>query len=118
MAEKNGNWLDGLFTQHISTRDMSIAEEIVRALGGRWNRDSGMCRCPAHEDRNPSLSVEQHNGSVLVHCHAGCPQDAVLDALAAQGLDIRRPNGVNSDGHISDYRHPELGKPSHVWTLR
>ena len=74
-----------------------------------------MCRCPAHEDRNPSLSVKQRNGRVLVHCHAGCPQDAVLDALAAQGLDIRRSNDVNSDGHISDYRHPELGKPSYVW---
>ncbi len=74
-----------------------------------------MCRCPAHEDRNPSLSVKQRNGRVLVHCHAGCPQDAVLDALAAQGLDILRSNDVNSDGHISDYRHPELGKPSYVW---
>ena len=74
-----------------------------------------MCRCPAHEDSNPSLSVEQHNGRVLVHCHAGCPQDAVLDALAAQGLDIRRSNDVNSDGHISDYRHPKLGKSSYVW---
>ena len=94
---------------------MSTAEEIVRALGGRWNLDSGMCRCPAHEDRNPSLSVKQRNGRVLVHCHAGCRQDAVLDALAVQGLDIRRSNGVNSDGHISDYCHPELGKPSHVW---
>ena len=94
---------------------MSTAEEIVQALKGRWNRGSGMCRCPAHEDDNPSLSVEQQNGRVLVHCHAGCPQDAVLDALAAQGLDIRHSNDVNSDGHISDYRHPELGKPSHVW---
>ena len=94
---------------------MSTAGEIVRALGGRWNRDSGMCRCPAHEDGNPSLSVEQHNGRVLVHCHAGCPQDAVLDALAAQGLDIRRSNDVNSDGHISDCRHPELGKWSYIW---
>ena len=94
---------------------MSTAEEIVQALEGRWNRDSGMCRCPAHEDSNPSLSVEQNNGRVLVHCHAGCPQDAVLDALAAQSLDIRRSNDVNSDGHISDYRHPKLGKSSYVW---
>ena len=74
-----------------------------------------MCRCPAHEDRNPSLSVKQRNGRVLVHCHAGCPQDAVLDALAAQGLDIRRANSATSGGPIGDYSHPELGKPSHVW---
>ena len=74
-----------------------------------------MCRCPAHEDRNPSLSVKQHNGMPLVHCHAGCPQDDVLDALAAQGLDIRRANSATSGGPIGDYSHPELGKPSHIW---
>ena len=94
---------------------MIRAEEIVRALGGRWNQDRGMCRCPAHEDHNPSLSMTQHNGRVLVHCHAGCPQDAVLDALAAQGLDIRCFDEVNSGDPIGDYRHPELGKASHTW---
>ena len=94
---------------------MIRAEEIVRALGGRWNQNCGMCRCPAHEDHNPSLSVKQHNGRVLVHCHAGCPQDAVLDALAAQGLDIRYFDEVNSGDPIGDYHHPKLGKASHTW---
>ena len=94
---------------------MIRAEEIVRALEGRWNQDCGMCRCPAHEDHNPSLSVKQHNGRVLVHCHAACPQDAVLDALAARGLDIRRFSDVTSDGLVGNYRHPELGKASHIW---
>ena len=91
------------------------AETIARALGGKKIGSGWMACCPAHEDGNPSLSVEQRNGRVLVHCHAGCRQDAVLDALAAKGLDIRRSNGATSGGPFSDYRHPELGKPSHVW---
>ena len=91
------------------------AETIARALGGKKIGSGWMACCPAHEDGNPSLSVEQCNGRVLVHCHAGCRQDAVLDALAAKGLDIRRSNGATSGGPFSDYRHPELGKPSHVW---
>ena len=75
-----------------------------------------MCRCPAHEDRNPSLSVTQRGGQVLVHCHAGCTQEAVLEALEARGLDICQPdNGVNGAARIGEYRHPELGKPSHTW---
>jgi putative DNA primase/helicase len=45
-----------------------------------------MCRCPAHDDRNPSLSVSKANGRLLVHCHAGCTQDAVIGELKRLGL--------------------------------
>lgn len=59
------------------------AGELVRALGGRH----GTARCPAHRDRNPSLSVrDTGDGRPLVHCHAGCPQDAVIAALRDLGL--------------------------------
>jgi hypothetical protein len=38
-----------------------------------------MACCPAHDDRNPSLSVRRApDGRVLVHCFAGCSLDAVL----------------------------------------
>lgn len=92
-------------------------ETIVRKLGGRWDMQqaNGMCRCPAHDDHTPSLSVSERDGSVLVHCHAGCPQDDVLGALAAQGMDIRRSDGVNGASQIDDYCHPKLGKPSRTW---
>ncbi|MGO8906430.1 MAG: hypothetical protein ACLQMH_12525 [Solirubrobacteraceae bacterium] len=44
-------------------------------------------RCPAHEDRNASLSVGVgRDGRALVHCHAGCD---VLDVLDALGLSWR-----------------------------
>lgn len=54
----------------------------VRATGrGQW-----LARCPAHEDRSPSLSVrELDDGRILLHCFAGC---AVRDALQAVGLDL------------------------------
>jgi hypothetical protein len=45
-----------------------------------------MARCPAHEDRNPSLSIREVEGKVLLHCHAGCSQQDVIDALKARGL--------------------------------
>lgn len=60
------------------------AEEILMLLEGvrqvgprRW-----MARCPAHEDRNPSLSItEGKDGRVLLHCFAGCRTEDVLQAL-------------------------------------
>jgi DNA primase len=47
----------------------------------RRDGDGWKICCPAHEDKNPSLSVAEKNGRLLFHCHAGCKQDDVLRAL-------------------------------------
>ena len=45
-----------------------------------------MARCPAHADDKASLGIkEAGDGRVLVHCHAGCSQDAVITP-ARRGL--------------------------------
>jgi hypothetical protein len=63
------------------------AETIAKALGGRKAGGGWAARCPAHDDRTPSLSVRDtdHN-KVLVHCHAGCQQGRVISALRGRGL--------------------------------
>ena len=77
--------------------------QIVSALKGRWNPGSwGTCCCPAHDDRSPSLSVKQTRDIVLVKCHAGCPQDRVIDALRARGLWSER----ESSGHLAPRAAP------------
>jgi putative DNA primase/helicase len=49
-------------------------------------KGSGDTHCPAHEDGQPSLSVSERSGVTLVHCQAGCAQDAVIAALVERGL--------------------------------
>src|SRR6266851_2738687 len=46
----------------------------------------GLTHCPAHDDRNPSLSVTEPEGKVLLKCFAGCTQDAVIEELRSRGL--------------------------------
>ena len=41
------------------------AETIAKALGGRRTGGGWMARCPAHEDRTPSLSIRDADGTVL-----------------------------------------------------
>ncbi|MEO5858717.1 MAG: DUF927 domain-containing protein [Pyrinomonadaceae bacterium] len=36
--------------------------------------------CPAHNDRNPSLSITTKDNKVLLRCHAGCTVEAVCAA--------------------------------------
>ena len=63
------------------------AEEIARVLNGHKVGSGWMARCPAHDDRNPSLSLcDTNDGKILVHCHAGCDQRTVIAALGDLGL--------------------------------
>jgi putative DNA primase/helicase len=63
------------------------AETIATALGGRRIGDIWMARCPAHDDRTPSLSIRDADRcKVLVRCHAGCDQKCVVAALRRLGL--------------------------------
>lgn len=63
------------------------AETIARALGGHRAGATWMARCPAHEDRSPSLSISAgKGGKVLVRCHAGCDQRDLIAALQERGL--------------------------------
>jgi hypothetical protein len=67
---------------------MLTAGEIAAALGGRRiGSNSYVACCPAHEDRSPSLSLtDTGDGLTLWHCHAGCSQRDVRDALVDRGL--------------------------------
>ncbi len=63
------------------------AETIAKALGGRKAGGAWMACCPAHDDREPSLSIIDGNGGkVLVRCHAGCDQRDVIGALRSRGV--------------------------------
>ena len=58
-------------------------ENVLAVLGEYTETGSGYkACCPAHEDRTPSLSIsEGDDGKAVVYCHAGCTQEAVLEAL-------------------------------------
>jgi hypothetical protein len=60
---------------------LSRLDKVRRTGAGRW-----IARCPAHDDRTPSLSIrELDDGRTLIHCFGGC---SVADVLAAVGLDF------------------------------
>ena len=46
---------------------LSRLDGVKKTGHGQW-----IARCPAHEDRSPSLSIAEKDDRVLVHCHAGC----------------------------------------------
>lgn len=67
----------------MTAADLISRLDGVRETGeGKW-----IARCPAHDDRSPSLSVREVNdGTILIKCFAGCDTLAVCRSI---GIEIR-----------------------------
>lgn len=90
---------------------------LVEKLGGRWSPAGGMCRCPAHDDRTPSLSVRPGERQLLLHCFAGCQTGAVIDAL--RGLQLvgpERPPGGGGQGSPADPGRRNREAAASLWS--
>lgn len=92
---------------------MSDTDPVLRVLakldGVRRESDGGfVARCPAHDDRRPSLRIARGgDGRCLLHCRAGCSVDSVLRSLELERRDLRKtstqpivsaPNKRGSEG--------------------
>lgn len=74
---------------------MSI-EDFVWLLDGARHSNAGWnALCPAHDDNSPSLSVSEADDRLLVHCHAGCSIEEIIEAL---GLELRDLYFHSDDG--------------------
>lgn len=64
--------------------------------------------CPAHKDRQPSLSITQDNGGkVLLHCHANCRAEDIVAAIGMTMRDLfpdREPQQQREQVAAYDYR--------------
>lgn len=65
----------------IANRPSQKLVDLVGALGGTWHRNVATCRCPAHTDKTPSLSLRQGDRGILVTCFAGCDPADILREL-------------------------------------
>jgi len=56
---------------------------LQRKGAGRY-----ISRCPAHEDRSPSLAVTDKDGAILIKCFAGCATEDVLASIGLTFADL------------------------------
>ena len=88
-----------------------LADRLLERLEGvrRTGRDAWVARCPAHQDRTPSLAIDDKGDRVLVYCHAECPTEKVLDAV---GLSMSDLFERASDSYEVRQRRPSLNARS------
>ena len=70
----------------IALRPTQETVDVVESLRGKWHGSYALCRCPAHTDSTPSLSIRQGNNGLLVHCFAGCSPQTILREIGRTGL--------------------------------
>lgn len=87
-----------------------IASHLLSRLDAVQPR--GRCqwvaRCPGHDDRSPSLSIrERDDGTVLLHCFAGCETADVLAAIGLNFSDLY-PDPLPTGHNAQNVRSPRL----------
>ncbi|MGH9533815.1 MAG: AAA family ATPase [Terriglobales bacterium] len=87
---------------------MKTAADVAERLGARRSGDGWLARCPAHDDRSPSLAIaEGAGGRTLVYCHAGCAYEAIRDALARDhGITLGGGDRGPAPSHTATYTDP------------
>jgi len=78
---KNSN--TAIVPQFIDTKLSNLLSRLegVKPCGiGKY-----LARCPAHADKNPSLSIKLGDTGILIRCFAGCE---LLSIVRAVGLDL------------------------------
>jgi putative DNA primase/helicase len=83
----------------------SIAESFGKP---RKSGNGYLCCCPVHGDSNPSLSISEISGKLLVHCHAGCPQLDVLRAIRKAGFHADSDNYNHTSDAQPDFNEYAL----------
>src|SRR5215469_2998522 len=67
---------------------MNLEAVLQRFRGVRRNGSGWKACCPAHDDKNPSLSITECDEKILLHCHAGCTVGAILAALHMDAKEL------------------------------
>jgi len=94
------------------TFDAVLAAIEARDLRVRRHDRQAEAQCPAHDDRNASLSVGIGDDErILMHCHAGCQTPDVLAALGLEPRDLfadsRHSNGNGRPKTLATYDYQD-----------
>ncbi|HUD93604.1 DUF7146 domain-containing protein [Sphingobium sp.] len=96
------------------TIDLDLAgKSIVHRLGGHWSNGRGMCRCPAHPDKTPSLSVRTGTSTLLFKCFAGCTITEILQGLRRERLNT--PFGASGAAETLRQPQPGIRAAARLW---
>jgi hypothetical protein len=89
VSDENDPLLQPTQRDPISTL-LSRLKAVTQEMPDQWK-----ALCPAHDDRNPSLSIKRgDDGRALVYCFAGCTIEGILKKLNLRPKDLLPSTGL------------------------
>lgn len=65
--------------------------------------DKAQARCPCHDDKQASLTITKGRRSALIHCHAGCNFEDIIQTVGLKKQDLyfeERPSGSSWRAYV------------------
>lgn len=73
--------------------------------------DKAQARCPCHDDKQASLTITKGRTRTLIHCHAGCNFEDIIQKVGLKTQDLyfeERPLGSNWKRYIESREHRKI----------
>ncbi len=91
---------------------MHVEDLLDRLQAVRRSGRGYIARCPAHDDRSPSLSIREGERGLLVKCWTGCTLNEITSALSIKVRDLF----YDADRSGQRLRQPVRLRPmNHAW---
>ena len=73
--------------------------------------DRAQARCPCHDDKQASLTITKGCRSALLHCHAGCNFEDIIQKVGLKKQDLyfeERPPGSSWRAYVEGREHKRI----------
>lgn len=73
--------------------------------------DKAQARCPCHDDKQASLTITKGRRSTLLHCHAGCNFEDIIQKVGLKKQDLyfeERPPGSSWRAYVEGREHKRI----------
>lgn len=73
--------------------------------------DKAQARCPCHDDKQASLTITKGSRSALIHCHAGCNFEDIIQKVGLKKQDLyfeERPPGSSWRAYVEGREHKRI----------
>ena len=88
---------------------VNIQDLLAKLEGVKKSGDGYTSRCSNHPDKRNSLSIKEAEGSILLHCHAGCETKDVASALGYELKDLFAPKpSTTKKSIIAKYNYTDM----------
>ena len=88
---------------------MRLDETLNKISNIKKQGDGFTGKCPGHDDKQNSLSItEGLDGRVLLHCHAGCSTEKIVEVMGLKVSDLFPDKEPNGRKQVAEYPYKDL----------